>query len=75
MYFVSKAHVFSLLHAYFDVCHYLVILCHFNQMNDRMMLSLSIELILLSLNASRSVALDYVRFMDHLGVLILYDWL
>ena len=49
MYFVRKAHVFSLLHAHFDVCHYLMILCHFDQMNDIMMFFLSIESILLSL--------------------------
>ena len=39
---------FSLLHAHFDVCHYLMILCHFDQMNGIMMFFLSIELILLS---------------------------
>ena len=49
MYFVGKAHVFSLLHVHFDVCHYLMILGHFDQMNDRMVFSLSIESILLSL--------------------------
>ena len=37
MYFVRKAHVFSLLHAHFDTCHYLVILCHFDWMNDIIM--------------------------------------
>ena len=40
---------FPLLHADFDVCHYLMILCHFNQMNNRMMFSLSIKSILMSL--------------------------
>ena len=30
---------FSLLHAHFDVCHYLMILRHFDQMNDIMMFS------------------------------------
>ena len=40
---------FSLLHVHFDVCHYLMILCHFDQMNDKMMFFLSIESILLSL--------------------------
>ena len=40
---------FLLLHIHFDVCHYLMILCHFDKMNDRMMFSLSIESILLSL--------------------------
>ena len=49
MYFVWEAYVFSLLNAHFDVCHYLMILCHFDQMNDKMMFSLSIESILLSL--------------------------
>ena len=38
---------FSLLHAHFDVYHYLMILCHFDQMNDIMMFFLSIESILL----------------------------
>ena len=40
---------FSLLHAYFDVCHYLMILCHFDQMNDITMFFLFIESILLLL--------------------------
>ena len=75
MYFVKKAHVFSLLHAHFDVCHYLMILCHFDLMNDIMMFSLSIESILLSLKFFRSEASDYVRFIHPLSVLILYDWL
>ena len=26
---------FFLLHAHFDVCHYLMILCHFDMMNDK----------------------------------------
>ena len=30
----------------FDVCHYLMILCLLDQMNDKMMFSLSIESIL-----------------------------
>ena len=30
MYFVKKTHVFSLLHAHFDVRHCLMILCHFD---------------------------------------------
>ena len=38
-----------LLHAHFDICYYLIILCHFDQMNDKVMFSLSIESILLSL--------------------------
>ena len=37
MYFVKKVPAFSLLHAYFNVCHYLVILYHFDKMNDIMM--------------------------------------
>ena len=49
MYFVRKSYVFSLLHAHFDVYHYLMILCHFDQMNDIMMFFLSIESIPLSL--------------------------
>ena len=53
MYFVRKARVFSLLHAHFDVCHYLMIFCHFDMMNGIMMfffllnqLSLVIEIFL-----------------------------
>ena len=42
IYFIRKAHAFSLLHAHYDVCHYLMILCHFDQMNDRMIFFLSI---------------------------------
>ena len=38
---------FPLLHAHFDVYHYFMILCHFDQMNDIMMFFLSIESILL----------------------------
>ena len=47
MYFVRKAHVFSLLYTHFDVCHYLMILCHFDKMNDIMMFFIYIESILL----------------------------
>ena len=61
--------LFSLLHAHFDVCHYLVILCHFDQMNDNMMFFLSIKSILLSLKCF------YVWFMHPLSVLMVYDWL
>ena len=32
-----KKRSFSLLHTHFDVYHYLVILCYFDHMNDRMM--------------------------------------
>ena len=49
MYFVRKTHVFSLLYEHFDVCHYLMILCNFDHINDIMMFSLSIELIFLLL--------------------------
>ena len=42
---------FSLLHAHFDVCRYLMILYHFDQINDIMMFSLCIESILLSLKS------------------------
>ena len=40
--FLKKTHVFLLLHPHFDVCHYLRILCHFDQMNDKMMFFLFI---------------------------------
>ena len=40
---------FLLSHAHFDICHYRMILCHFDQMNDIIMFFLSIKSILLSL--------------------------
>ena len=43
MYFVRKTRVFSLLHAYFNVYYYLIILCHFDKMNDIIMFFLFIE--------------------------------
>ena len=49
MYFERKAYVFSLLYVHFDVCYYLMTLCHFDKMNDKIMFFLSIESILLSL--------------------------
>ena len=60
MYFVRKAHAFWLLHAYFDVCHYLVILCHFDQMNDKVMFSFLLNQYSCYYNVSLLVALDYV---------------
>ena len=74
MYFVRKTHVFLLLHEHFDVCHYLMILCHFDKMNDKMMFFL-LNQYSCQCNDYRLVALDYVRFIHHLGVLIVYDWL
>ena len=75
MYFVRKSHAFSLLHAHFDVCHYLMILCHFDHMKDRMMFFFLLSQYSCHCNASRLVAHDYVQFMYPLGLLILYDWL
>ena len=50
MNFVRKTHVFLLLYAYFNVYNYLLILYHFDKMNDRIMFFfLSIESILLPL--------------------------
>ena len=40
---------FSLLHAHFDVWRYLMILCHFDLMNDKMLFFLSIKSTILSL--------------------------
>ena len=54
MYFIRKTHAFSLLHAHFNVYHYLMILCHFDQMNDKMMFSLSIE----------SLSYHYLTYFD-----------
>ena len=47
--FCEERSRFSLLHTHFDVCHYLMILCHFDQMNDKIMFYFSIESILLLL--------------------------
>ena len=49
IYFVRKTHVFLFVHAHLDVCHYLLILYHFDKMNDIMMFFHSIESILLLL--------------------------
>ena len=38
MYFVRKVHEFSFVCGHLDVCHYLVILYHFDKMNDIIML-------------------------------------
>ena len=68
---------FSLLHAHFDIYHYLMILFYyFDQMNDIM----TFFFFLLNqyschCNASRLVAPNYVLFMHPLGVFIVYDWL
>ena len=35
--FCKENSYFLLLHTHFEVCHYLVILCHFDQMNDKIM--------------------------------------
>ena len=45
----ERSFFFSLLRPHFDVCYYLMILCHFDQMNDKIMFFLSIKSILLSL--------------------------
>ena len=76
MFFVRKCHVFFVITCIFDVCHYLIILCHFDQMNDKMMFFFFLlNKYFFHCNASRLVAPNYVRFMHHLGVLILYEWL
>ena len=75
MCFVRKAHAFSLLHAYFDICYYLMILCHFDKMNNRMMFFFLLNEYSCHCNASRLVAADYVQFMYPFGVLIVHDWL
>ena len=66
---------FLLLHAHFDNCHYLMILCHFDKMNDIMMFFFLLNQYFCHCNTSRLVAPDYVRFMHHVGVLIVYDLL
>ena len=44
-------------------------------MNDRMMFFFLLNQYSCHCNDSKLVALDYVRFMHSLGVLIIYDWL
>ena len=74
MYFIRKTHVFFLLlYAHFEVYHYLMILCHFDQMNDTMMFFFLLNKYFCYCNASRLVASDYVQFMHHFDVLIVYD--
>ena len=60
MYFVRKAHAFSLLHEHFDVFHYLVILCHFDQMNDIIMFFFLLNQYSCHCNVSSLVAPNYV---------------
>ena len=52
-----------------------MILYHFDQMNDRIMFFFLLNQCSCHCNASRLVAFEYVQFMHHLGVLIVYDWL
>ena len=68
MYFVMKSHIFSLLHAHFDVYHYLMILCHFDQMNDIMMFFFLLNQYSCHCNSYRLVAPNYVRFMHPLDL-------
>ena len=70
MYFVRKPHVLSSLHAHFDICHYLMISCHFDQMNDKIMFFFILNQYSCHCHASRLVVLDYIRFIHPLGVLI-----
>ena len=44
-------------------------------MNDRIMFFFLLNQYSCHRNDSKLVALDYVRFMHHLCVLIIYDWL
>ena len=38
---------FLLLHEHFDICCYLMILCHFDQMNDKIMFFNTLVIIML----------------------------
>ena len=75
MYFVKKVHVFSLLHTHFNICHYLMILYHFDQMNDKMMFFFLLNQCSCHCSASRLVASDYVQCTHPLDELIIHDWL
>ena len=73
--FCKESSHFSLLHAHFYICHYLMILYHFNQMNNRMMFFFLLNQCFCHCNASRLLALDYLQFMYPLNVLIVHNWL
>ena len=47
MYFVKKSHVFHYYMHILIFCPYLMIFCHFDQMNDNIMFFISIESIIL----------------------------
>ena len=73
--FCKESSCFSLLHVHFDICHYLMILYHFDYMNDKMRFFFLLNQCSCHCNASRLVAPDYVQFMHPLSVLIVHDWL
>ena len=73
--FYKENSCFSLLHAHFDIGHYLMILYHFDQMNDLMMFFFLLNQCSYHCNASRLVALDYMQFMHPLDIFIVHDWL
>ena len=58
---------YFLLHAHFDICRYLMILCHFDKMNEKMMFFFLLNQYSCHCNATRLVTPNYV--------LIVYDWL
>ena len=72
---VLRDKIEGLQHAHFDICHYLMILYHFDQMNDKMIFFFLLNQCFCHCNASRLVAPDYVQFMHPLVVLIVHDWL
>ena len=73
--FCKESSCFSLLHAHFDICYYLIILYHFDKINNIIMFSFLLNQCTFHCNASRLVAPDYVQFMHPLGILIVHDLL
>ena len=52
-----------------------MILCHFDHMKDKIMFFFLLNQYSYHCNAYRLAASDYVRFMHHLSLLIVHDWL
>ena len=73
--FCKESSCVSFLRAHFDICHYLMILYHFDQINDIIMFFFQLNKCSCHCNASRIVMPNYVQFMRQFDVLIVHDWL
>ena len=65
--------MFFIITCRFCIFHYLIILYHFDQMNDKMMFFFLLNQCSYHYNAFRLVAADYVQFIHPLGELIVHD--